>query len=512
MEDRGEHNGNGRLAFALAFALALGLYLATLAPGVLWGDSADLALQVQSGKLYVGRASNHPLFVILGIGLATLPGDLALKLNLLAALCGAAAVACVQRIASRLAHSSWAGWAAAAALAFSHAFWLHSVMAGVRTLNAAFVALLLLLALEWRARGGTLRWLGIMILAFLVGLTNHLVLATVLPALVVFVILVRPPARSHLVGATALVVLALATTLLVPSFRTTVSSLWYGPPPIYHYFSLPTTEKLPRELAFYLAYLFYQFPVVGFALGIVGIRNLIRSDARAAVLLLLAAGVNALVFVKTTEWVSAGGTKYTFYIPDYVVFAVLVGLGARELSLRVDRRLLLACLVACPLVLYSLLPPILNGLGVDLVHARELPYRDNATYFLRPSKRGEDGPRRYGEEVLAAAAPGAAIVADFTPLAVLRYLRNIEGLRRDVLLIASEYYNHRTERTDLLPLALGLTPDRPLYLAGTDPRFYNLHSLHDAFDVVSVGPLYQVVRRSSSGVRHPLVPQQGEVR
>src|SRR5262245_57764162 len=105
----------GRLGDALlAFALALGLYLSTLAPGGVWGDSADLCVRVYRGSLHFGTASDHPLFVLFGMAMTWLPGSLAHDVNVLSALCAATGVGCVQWLAASLTESRWAGFCAAA--------------------------------------------------------------------------------------------------------------------------------------------------------------------------------------------------------------------------------------------------------------------------------------------------------------------------------------------------------------------------------------------------------------
>jgi hypothetical protein len=132
----------GRRDAALVFLAALALYGYTLAPGLQWGDSASLALQVHQSALHLRSAGDHPLYVLLGMAFSLLPGEVAYNLTQLSAVAGALAVALVLRIASRLAGARSAGFFAAAALAVSHAFWLHAVIAEVYTLNALFVVLL----------------------------------------------------------------------------------------------------------------------------------------------------------------------------------------------------------------------------------------------------------------------------------------------------------------------------------------------------------------------------------
>jgi hypothetical protein len=486
----------GLTGSAAVFLLASGLYAATLAPGVVWGDSADLAADVATGHLPIGGAGDHPLFLLLGRAVLPLPGELALKLNLMTAACGALAVALVYEVATRLGGSRLAGAGAAAALAFSHAFWHYSVIAGVRTLNALFLALLLWLLVRWRAAGAGAGGLVLPAAVFLLGLTNHLVLFLALPGLVFFVAATRPDffrGRRGL-GLGAGLVLAASLALLSEGRRGALAHLWLGPPPIYHYVvRWPGAVDLAREVFFYVAYFVYQFPVLALLLGLAGLRGLVRRDRQAALALLLVAGVNGFVFVKTTEWQSLGSTKFTFYLPDYLVFAIMVGVGLAEAagqSGRTARAALVAALALLPAGLYAAAPPVLGRLGLDVVRARDLPFRDEARFFLTPGKRGDDSARRYGEAVLRVARPGAAIVADFTPLAVLRYLQVVEGRRPDIVLLTGSLPSRPIDVAGLAARRLG---EQPLYLAGAEERYYDLAGVVPPARLVPRGPILEIV-------------------
>ena len=460
-------------------------------------------MSVHRLDLSFGTAGDHPLFVLLGRLFATLPGDLTTNLNLLSAVCGALTVAVVFDIARRLGGSAWCGAVAAGALALSHAFWLHSVITEVYTLNALFLALTIRLLLEWRARGSG-AWLVLAAAVFTVGLTNHLVLAAFAPAAVAYVLATKPGflRLRTVVAAAAVVVAAAVLSMQHPAVAAAAKRLWYGPPPIYHYFLYRTNAaQLPREAGFYLLYLAYQFPLLGLVLGLRGGRMLVRSRPAEALLLLSAIAVNALVFVKTTEFVSPGTSKYTFYIADYVVFSILAGcgvstVGAPELASR--GRLLsrpaavLAGILVLPVASYALAPWLAARTGLDLTRARTLPYRDNDAFFLQPSKRGEDGARRFADEAAHVIAPGGVVVADYTPMSVLRYVQRVEGRLPDSILVASTVAGRPR---DLGALAHTYLPNRRVYLAALDTRYYNRASLEKEFELVPAGPLFEVVPR-----------------
>ena len=370
------------------------------------------------------------------------PGELAFKLNLLTAAFGALAITFVYAATARLGGSRLAATGAAVALGLSHTFWHYSVITSVRTLNALFLALLIWMLAEWRAGGARPAGLLVPALVFALGLTNHFVLALALPGLAFFVVAARPDLfrrRTTLALLASLAILVAAVLLWSDAARAAIRLAWYGPPPIFHYVvHWPAPLDLARELAFYAAYLAYQFPGPALALGFVGGRALWRDDKSAAIALLLVVAVNGGVFVKTTEWVSLGSSKVAFYLADYVVFAVFTGLGLAAMARRAGSLtggVLLASVALLPVGVYAAAPRVLAALGIDPVRARDLPYRDEARFFLTPSKRGDDSARRYGEEVHRVTPLGSAIVADSTPMAVLLYLRDVEGRRSDLSLL-----------------------------------------------------------------------------
>jgi len=492
----------------LVFTAALGFYWVTLAPTVVWGDSARLTLRVVAKEpLAFGTAGDHPLFVVIGrILVAALPGDPARLVNFEAALFGALAVAVVYRCARQLGTSRLAAAAGAASLAVAHTFWLHAVMAEVYTANAFFLAATLSLLLDWRRRQQR-RYLAAAVTVFAIGLTNHLVLAALVPAAVVFVVVNTPRPRVTrrslwwLGGAGATVA---AIAFAAPSAAAAFQRLWFGPPSIWEYFTPTIAPRgMAREAGYYLLYLVYQFPSISLPLGLVGLWTLLRDDARVGALLLLAVAVNAGIFIHHTGWESPGAAKFVFYLADYVVFSILCAIGVHEMLVRlasqsaVDRSRLwgttiLAAVALLPPLIYAILPASATRMGIDLVHARTLPYRDNQRYFLNPNKRGEDGARRFATEALQVVRPGAVIFADFTPASVIRYVQVVDRVRPDVIL------RYSPSGIVVVEWLFDGGHRRPTYVASLTHGYYDLSGVAGEYDLVPVGPLIEVRPRAGS--------------
>jgi 4-amino-4-deoxy-L-arabinose transferase-like glycosyltransferase len=166
---------------AAVFAASFGIYLSTLAPTVV-GEARNSRARptIASPR----RADQHPLHAAIGRVFGwLLPGEPAWTLNVLSATFGALTVMLVFLIAARLARTPRAGWLAAAALCCSHTFWQHAVIAEVYTLNAFFAAALIWIAIVWYDRDQPPALLLALAGVGLVGLTNHLVLASIIPPL-----------------------------------------------------------------------------------------------------------------------------------------------------------------------------------------------------------------------------------------------------------------------------------------------------------------------------------------
>ncbi len=202
------------VAWAAALA-ALWAYVLTLSPTVAWvndgEDSGDLL--VASATLGIPHPTGYPLFVLLGRVASLVPlGGLAFRINLIAALAGAAGVYFLARLVLELVPGprGTAGavvGAATAALAygFSRGAWSQSAITEVYSLNIAFLGAVLW-ALARAERESSVRHLTLAAFLLGLGLTHHMLLLAAIPP--VALVAVRLAAR-RVIGAPGLVLLAL---------------------------------------------------------------------------------------------------------------------------------------------------------------------------------------------------------------------------------------------------------------------------------------------------------------
>src|SRR5262249_52310120 len=144
----------------------------------------------------------------------------------------------------------------------------------------------------------------------------------------------------------------------------------------------------PRDIVRWAAFTLYQFPLAG-PLVAWGLRRTLREDPALAWALLLVAlgdvGFGLCFHV---------ADQYVFFRPPSRLPPSFPASGGRPLGGGGHRRGLRAAalggaLAPAPPLLYRLAPVVAERTHFSLVNPRTLPGRDNDTYFMNPSKRGE---------------------------------------------------------------------------------------------------------------------------
>ena len=191
---------SSRLDYALALLtalLAFVLYLRTLAPGVLGGDSGEFQFAAWLGGF--AHPTGYPLYLLLGwLWTHLLPlHDPAWRMNAFSALWGGIATGLVYLLALRMLRQASANpWSrllalfAALTFAVTPTFWSQATLAEVYTLNAALVAAILLGLVIWGQTGSRRALYGVALLYGL-SLAHHRTTLLYLPAIVLYVWLVN---------------------------------------------------------------------------------------------------------------------------------------------------------------------------------------------------------------------------------------------------------------------------------------------------------------------------------
>jgi len=440
-------HGIGVVVGLLAALAAFVLYLATLAPTVLYYDYPDMrdsvALQIKAYVLGIPDVTGYPTYTMLAHLFTYLPfGDPAYRVNLASATFGAVAIFLFYLVCRRLTRRISPSLAAALLFALSETFWSQAVIAEVYTLNALFVAAIVLVLLVWRDERRD-RYL--LLAAFLTGLslTHHLTSGLLLPASLLFVLLVdrRKLLQPKLVfGGAGLFLLGLLPYLYLParaSMEATSRAVSVDPTLVVQdpstfggFFDLLTggdfrgamfafgPTELPGRFVYYLGYLSEQFHPGFLAVALLGVAYLLAKD-RAALALLGSLYLGWLFYALEYDIADV----YYQFIPTYLVLAVFVAAGLAALlrgaehlvAGRSARARAAAVSVASAVVV---LAPLV-GVG--------------ETYAAVDRSEDYKG-RGMLEAVVEKAEPDATVIHHRSPL---WYMNLVEERRKDIKLLAS---------------------------------------------------------------------------
>ena len=331
-----------------AFGLPFMLYLCTLAPTIYNLDSAELTTAAATGG--ITRATGYPTYLILGRLWSMIPiGDVGYRMNLFSAFNGALSIALADRILRRLDVGPWAAFGALGLLACAPYFWALSLIAEVYTLQTSLMAGLILLLMRWVDHPSA----GRLALAGLVGglsLGHHAMTVLLIPGCVWYAVTVAPRrvvAPRTLLATLAAGIAGFSVYLYLPlryasapafnyaglydatgTFRPidlqSVDGLWwlisgrsfaglmlaYSGPAVWH------------EVRQYGVYLWQAFFAIGVGPGLLGMVMLMRRDWRLGGMLLLMFVCSAGFYVDYRVI-----DKQTMYLPTYLIWAVLLGIG-----------------------------------------------------------------------------------------------------------------------------------------------------------------------------------------
>jgi len=198
----------------LAGLLGLGallLYVRTLAPSLLWGDSAEF--QTLSYTMGMTHPSGYMTHIMIGKLFTYIPvGNIAYRVNLMSACFAALAVSQVYLIVRLLGRVSVAGISAALMLSLTPLFWRNALVAESYAPAAGMIALIWSLFLLWRR---TQKWQYLFLAGLAGGLSIGIHSTVVMTAASVLVImLITARKQAEWVGATAGALLGIIATFL----------------------------------------------------------------------------------------------------------------------------------------------------------------------------------------------------------------------------------------------------------------------------------------------------------
>lgn len=476
-------------ALAMAGGL-LALYVRTLAPDVLGGDAGEL--QFVPHILSLTHPTGYPLQTLLGhVWARLIPwGNVAWRMNLLSAVAAAAGCAFVYGAARGYGASWGATLLVTLALGLSEPYWSQAIVGDKYALTAALLAALLWVLARWRAtsRRG---WLVASATLYGLGLTQHRSLLIVGPFLLALWLLGEPgllrrPRQIAYLAFGLAAPMALYLWLPVGASRGLPPGTWQprGVAGWVGYLldrgfldAVRPLEGASDYLATYGRWLVATYGPPGVAAGVLGIARLLRrrpadGGCLSGACLLLA--VFSAAYHVPRQWV--------FYLPSFVVFALLASLGLTAVQEAAGRRLSRGIALAITTLALVLVATPVARAAAPRYHEYRHDHVDGGTLDLwrQDLKRGYLA-RRLAERGLLAVARDAVIAADWEQATALWYLQHVEGLRPDVDIV--------------YPIARwqgALGRGRPTYLTRLLPGAGE-HRLSAAGPLVRIGPAPQAI-------------------
>ena len=507
-----ESSSCSRSVYLVVFVAAGVLYGISCAPGLLWQDSGLIQYRVWHNDMegFLGLAIAHPLYYVVALVAKFIPiGSFAHRVNLVSAVAGAVAVANLYLLARLWLGREFPALVAALTLALSHTFWRHASIAETYTMwTALFLGELVVLLVYAKSK----RVAYLYLLSLLNGLALAVHMLAVIPAacyaVLVVVLLGKKAVRLRdvgvvfvcwVVGALPYAYLIVKTLIRSGDIVGTLASAcfgdrWQG--------AVLNTMVSPDIAVENLLLLVLNFPTPNVLLGLIGMVTLARARSLKLFHGVLGA-LGVLFFVFASRYTTAD--RYAFFIPFYVIVALVVSLGVATIQQRVRHRVLpvvVMALALLPIGVYATVSALATSMNLSLGTRGDVPYRDDTSYFLQPWKTGYDGADRFAREALESLPADAVVYADTTTVAPLLLAQEVRGLRPDVWVITGLV---RTAGAPIYKEGIfrELMEVRPVYVTSRR-RGYCPPFMLDQYDFVKSGLLWRVVpaiERPETGLR-----------
>ncbi len=174
----------------LSFAVPFIIYILTLERKLVGGDTTWYALQLPIMQVMV--PTGYPAFSIIGKLFSIIPvGELSYRLNLISAVFGALTILFVFLAINKLVKNVIISFAASLTFAFLFDYWTVANRLEFDTLNSFFIALILFAMFSYAERPERKK-LYFFAAALGLSLTNHPLAFFIMPAFILYIILVKP--------------------------------------------------------------------------------------------------------------------------------------------------------------------------------------------------------------------------------------------------------------------------------------------------------------------------------
>lgn len=479
---------------------ALALYVVSCAPGMLWQDSGLVQYRVWNNDIegFMGLATSHPLFYILAIGVKYVPfGEFPHKINLVSAIAAAVAVANMFLFVRLWIGKKLPAVIAAVTLAVSHTFWLHASMIETYTLWAALFLAELIMLLQF-TKTSRVRYLWC--LGFISGLSIsvHMLASIPLMCYAVFTtfLIVRKKINLRdlelvvllcIIGALPYEYLIIKNMIQTGDITGTLASAAFGRRWQGAVLNTSMSMSIVKEN---ILYILLNFPTPNILLLPAGCLALFKVSLHKGLRNVLL-GLIVLFLVFASRYTVPD--RYSFFIPFYCAASIFIGLGTYFLQERANSASFTIAVIflgLIPIGVYAAAPLLAEKMNINIGTRGDIPYRNDAKYFLQPWKTGYTGADRFATEAMELVEENAVIYADITTVAPLLLTRQIKGKRPDVAIISGSYNSENAPKFEAQSLGK-LIKDRPIYVISKKPGYCPDFVL-DNYNLTRKGILWEV--------------------
>ncbi len=439
----------------LAFVVTLAIYMRTLLPGAVGGDAGEL--QYAGPLLALIHPTGQPLYGLLGfLWSKVMPfGSVAWRMNLLAAVCGAATCAVVAWMLHRLFGRPLIALAGGLTLGLGATLWSQAVIADKYAFSAFFAALVTGLALYWiKVRGQPTgnRWLYALSLAYGLSLLHHRSMFMFAPALGITVLLLE---RSAIWRNCRRTLLCLALVLLPPLIVYPLALPWMESHHLTPLMSQPSS--LSEWIGWWVEQQYLGDTVIFDSFANVSARLAMYGQTLLAdygILVPLVAGLGLLALGRRSpgslafiliSYILVGGMaanyrgnerQFTYYLPSFVVLIFAYAEGLNALWQAAARRQVPKYWQPTAMGIVVLLAgavPVLQLRYAYPLRRLDATYGEPLDIWRQTLKTGNMGERlASGMETLP---PNATVIGDWEQITTLWYYQHVEGRRPDLQLV-----------------------------------------------------------------------------
>lgn len=457
------------LLAGFVFLAGLGMYVRTLAPGLLLGDSGEF--QVLASTLGIAHNTGYPIYLLIGKLLTWLPFQtVAYKVNLLSALAGAATLAEVYLLGRLLTGRRLLSLAGPLILGINAIFWWQAVIAEVYTPGAAFTGGVLLLVVLW-GKTSQIRYLFAAGIVGGLSLGVHTLVALAAPAVLLYLVLRKADRKAWLAtlagGLAGLLIFLISffaldirndPTGMPVNFRVHASAYGLQPEDFdspltrfsFIFFSRQwrgqmfsgTADDVDRNIETYQNRFLDTFNIAFFFIALIGLVGLLTRPVEKAPryregLLLIAGWLGMLYFLMNYRV----GDLEVFFIPTYVFVAVWITEGVAALAdgaqsflraFHLNKKVCLAFSTLVVLLVYAwAVSPFWDEVK-NSVQQGHITFLDESRRYYPYPVNDPDYPYREAKKVADKVEDNAIVFMDWSLTYPVCYVTRVEQQRKGI--------------------------------------------------------------------------------